>query len=378
MKIGIVCYPGYGGSGVVAAELGKALGQKGVEVHFICFERPFRLEGILPGVYYHEVEPVDYPLFKFPLYYLPLAGKIIEVVRTYQIDLIHTHYAIPHTVAALLAKEILSSEGKDLKVITTLHGTDVTLVGQRRELFDITRWSILKSDGVTAVSEYLKNVTCEIFAVSPKTVEVIYNFVDLDEYQPKKDESLKEKLGVSEKQKVITHISNFRPVKRALDVLVIFSIVQTEVDTVLVYVGEGPDTGRVLDEVQKRKLTNKVKFLGKMPKVRDVLSISDVLLITSETESFGLVALEAMAMEVPVVAYRVGGLPEVVVDGKTGYLVDYLDLEKAAEAVVKLFKEPWLKREFGRWGRIRAKERFCKEKQVLNYLKYYEKILKGL
>jgi len=378
MKIGIVSYPGYGGSGVVAAELGKALAMRGIEVHFICFERPFRLEGIRDGVYYHEVEPIDYPLFKFPLYYLPLAGKIIEVVRTYHLDLIHAHYAIPHTIAALTAQEILALEGKKIKVVTTLHGTDVTLVGQRREVFDLTRWSLKKSDGLTAVSMFLKDETCKIFNLPPEEIEVIYNFVDLNEYKPSDDLSLKFKLGIKDSQKIITHISNFRPVKRALDALRILESLLIEIDCVLLYVGEGPETGLVLNEVHNKKLNDKVKFLGKMPQVTDVLNISDVLLVTSETESFGLAALEAMAMEVPVVAFRVGGLPEVVRDGENGFLVEFGNIEKAALAVKSLILNLDLKKEFGKKARIKACKNFNLENQVIQYLNYYKKILKAI
>ncbi|GAV23081.1 N-acetyl-alpha-D-glucosaminyl L-malate synthase BshA [Carboxydothermus pertinax] len=377
MKVGIVCYPGYGGSGVVASELGKALATKGIEVHFICFERPFRLEGFEEGVYYHEVEPVDYPLFKLPLYYLPLAGKIIEVVRTYNLDLIHAHYAIPHTISALTAKEILAQEGKKIGVVTTLHGTDVTLVGQRRELYDITRWCLQKSDGLTAVSSFLKEETSNIFNLTPDAIEVIYNFIDLNEYRPEVvGQSLKLKLGIKKKQKVITHISNFRPVKRPMDVLKIFEKLLEKIDGVLLLVGEGPETGLILNEVQNKKLGGRVKFLGKLPKVKEVLNITDVLLITSETESFGLVALEAMAMEVPVVAYRVGGLPEVVINGENGFLVDFKNIDEAVAATEKLLLNPELKIKFGQKGRLRAKEKFNLEIQVNRYLNYYEKVLK--
>ena len=378
MKIGIISYPGYGGSGVVAAELGKALAMRGIEVHFICFERPFRLEGIRDGVYYHEVEPVDYPLFKFPLYYLPLAGKIIEVVRTYELDLIHAHYAIPHTIAALTAQEILAQEGKQIPVVTTLHGTDVTLVGQRQEVYDITRWCLKKSNGLTAVSNFLQKEACRIFNLPLDSIEVIYNFIDLGEYQKTTDKSLKSKLGIKNQQKIITHISNFRPVKRALDAFKIFKTVIKEIDCVLLYVGEGPETSLIIKEVQRNNLQDKVKFLGKLPKVQEVLNISDVVLITSEMESFGLVALEAMAMEVPLVAYRVGGIPEVLDDGENSFLVEFGDINGASYMVQKLLTNSDLKNDFGKKARIKAFKNFNLENQVIQYLNYYKKILKTI
>ncbi|WP_418792060.1 N-acetyl-alpha-D-glucosaminyl L-malate synthase BshA [Phosphitispora sp. TUW77] len=371
MRIGIVCYPTYGGSGVVATELGKALAQKGHEIHFISYDRPFKLDMFHDNIFYHEVEVLDYPLFKFPPYMIALASKIGEVARWANLDLVHVHYAIPHAVSALLARKLVTN--KYLPVVTTLHGTDITVVGHEPQFFDITKMSIEESDAVTAVSNSLKTETIELFNIS-KEIEVIYNFIDLEQYRRLAVPGLK--LKYSEPgEKILIHISNFRAVKRLKDVIDIFAQVNKKIPGRLLMVGDGPETQAAHKQVMTLGLGDRVHFLGKQEQVVELLSISDLCLLPSEKESFGLVALEAMACGVPVVASLEGGLPEVLKEGVTGFMLPVGEVELMALKAVEVLSSP------ERWGEMsenaqkHANDAFRMEKIRQQYEDIYMKVL---
>lgn len=376
MKIGMICYPSYGGSGVVATELGYALGEQGHEVHFISSARPFRLRRFHQNLFFHEVEDVSYPLFKYPPYTLLLANKIVEVVNYAGLDLLHVHYAIPHSISAYLAKQMLN---QPIPLVTTLHGTDVTLVGVYEEFFHLTRLALRVSDRLTAVSYALARDTVKVFGPLEKDIEVIPNFVDPNIYAPLR-------LDGDEKpccrdsfapngEKILTHISNFRAVKRVPDVVQIFAQVENSLPAILLLVGDGPEISKVEREVHELGLSGKVKFLGKQENVQEILQISDVFLLPSAQESFGLVALEAMACGVPVIASNAGGLPEVVQDGVTGYLFAVGDIEGMSEAVIRLLKNPMLHQQIARQAIASAGHRFPVEKAVGHYMHLYESLI---
>lgn len=371
MKIGITCYPTYGGSGIVATELGKELAEKGHEVHFISYALPLRLNRATPNIFFHEVEVTDYPLFDHPPYTLALATKMAEVAELHGLDLLHCHYAIPHSVSAFLAKSML--EPRRLPVVTTLHGTDITLVGADRSYLPITRFSIERSDGVTAVSHYLRQATCQTFGIC-SNVEVIHNFVNCDIYRssPRPDMRLRFAPG---DEKILIHLSNFRPVKRPCTVIEIFRRVQERLPAVLLMVGDGPERGRAEWLAHDYGLDERVRFLGKRDNIDELIGASDLLLLPSQNESFGLVALEAMACEVPVVVSKVGGLPEVVTDGREGFLVDPKDIDGMAQRSIEILSDDALRREMGRNGRQTAKARFCSDEIVRRYEDYYRKII---
>jgi len=371
MKIGITCYPTYGGSGIVATELGKELAEKGHEIHFISYALPLRLNRSTPNIHFHEVEVTNYPLFDHPPYTLALATKMAEVVELKKLDLLHCHYAIPHSVSAFLAKSMLHP--RKLPVVTTLHGTDITLVGADRSYLPITKFSIERSDGVTAVSNYLKQATFETFGVQNE-IEVIYNFVNCDIYRPTARPGLRDRFA-REDEKVLIHLSNFRPVKRPVDVVEIFRRVQRKVPSVLLMVGDGPERGGAEWLAHHYGLEDRVRFLGKRDNIEELIGAADLLLLPSETESFGLVALEAMACEVPVVVSKVGGLPEVVTDGEEGYLVEPHDIDGMAERALKILSDPQRRLEMGRRGRKTAQARFCASEIVKQYESFYERIL---
>lgn len=321
MKIGISCYPTYGGSGVLATELGKNLANHNHHVHFISYARPYKLTNFHPNIYYHEVNSNQYALFEFSLYTLALTSKMLDIYKLENLDILHVHYAIPHSISAYLAKQILKKENKKINIITTLHGTDITLVGQEPSFRPLVKFSIEESCGVTAVSEYLKQETIKNYSID-KDIKVIYNFVDTEVYNPKiRDLSLRKRFA-ADNEKIIIHISNFRPVKRTLDIIEIFNILQKKLPVKLLLVGDGPDYTKCEDLARKYNITDKVYFLGKQNAVAELIAISDVLLLPSQTESFGLAALEAMACGVPVVCSNVGGLPEVVQNGISGLLVE--------------------------------------------------------
>jgi L-malate glycosyltransferase len=371
VKIGITCYPTYGGSGIVATELGKELAERGHEIHFISYAPPLRLNRSTPNIYFHEVEVTTYPLFDHPPYTLALATKMVEVATLQALDLIHCHYAIPHSVSAFLAKSMLHP--RRLPVVTTLHGTDITLVGADRSYLPITRFSIEQSDGVTAVSRYLQQATVETFSIR-KEIEVIYNFVNCNLYKPLAKPELREQFAPSG-EKILIHLSNFRAVKRTTDVVEIFKHVQRELPAVLLMVGDGPERSQAEWLAHHCGIADKVRFVGKRDNIDELIGVADLLLLPSETESFGLVALEAMACEVPVVVSKVGGLPEVVTDGREGYLVEAHNIDGMTLRALEILYNDSLRREMGRRGRETAKTRFSADKIVKHYESYYQQIL---
>lgn len=373
MNIGITCYPTYGGSGVVATELGKALAAKGHKVHFVSYGVPMRLNHLRENIYYHEVEMSNYPLFEFPLYSLALSSKMIEVSEYEQIDLFHVHYAIPHSVSAYLAKQVLLENKRNLKVITTLHGTDITLVGLEPSFLPLVKFSIEKSDGVTAVSKFLKDKTITNYHINKK-IEVIPNFVDTEVYKPKEDCVFKSHFAPNG-EKVLVHISNFRPVKRVPDVIKIFYLVRKEIPAKLILAGDGPDRTECERLARELNIKDDVYFLGKQEAVVDILNASDLFIMPSQSESFGLSALEAMACGIPTITTSIGGLPELVVHNETGYIAEIGDIERMAKYAIDLLKNPNKYKKFSENARKRAVEFFNKEKIVKQYEDFYLRIL---
>ncbi len=372
MKIGIICYPSYGGSGVVATELGKQLAFRGHEVHFISYERPFKLDLFHENIFFHEVDVVDYPLFKFPPYSMALASKICEVAKWAGLDILHVHYAIPHAISAYLAKQMLQGQ-MNLPVVTTLHGTDITVVGLEKQFYDITRFSIVSSDGVTAVSNSLKEETLSIFKLE-REIEVIYNFIDPEEYKRISCPSLRNRFANND-EKILIHISNFRPVKRLKDVVDIFARIKEEVPCKLLLVGDGPEGSAAHQYLEKLGLLNDTFFLGKQERVIELLSVSDLCLLPSEKESFGLVALEAMACQVPVIGSKAGGLPEVVSDGKTGILEEVGETPNMANRAIRLLKNNQRYNQTANECRKQAIEKFAVKDMVMTYENFYKKFL---
>jgi L-malate glycosyltransferase len=371
MRIGITCYPTYGGSGIVATELGKELAARGHEIHFISYAPPLRMNRTDPDIHFHEVEVTTYPLFDHPPYTLALATKMAEVAEQEKLDLLHCHYAIPHSVSAFLAKSMLHP--RRLPVVTTLHGTDITLVGADRSYLPITRFSIEKSDGVTAVSQYLREATLRTFGIR-KPIEVIYNFVNCDMYKPARSSELRDRYAPGG-EKILIHLSNFRPVKRPKDVVEIFARVQAQIPAVLLMVGDGPERSCAEWIARSKGIEKKVHFLGKRSNIEELIASADLLLLPSENESFGLVALEAMACEVPVVVSEVGGLPEVITDGNEGYLVKTGEVERMSQCALQVLSDERARREMGRRARASARSRFCSTKIIPQYEAYYRAIL---
>jgi N-acetyl-alpha-D-glucosaminyl L-malate synthase BshA len=371
MNIGITCYPTYGGSGIVASELGMELARRGHTVHFICRSLPTRLTELSDRIQFHEVEMLDYPLFEHLPYDLALATKQAEVARETGLDLLHVHYAIPHSISAFLAREMLKPE-HPLPIITTLHGTDITLVGRDRSYLPITRFGIQRSDGVTAVSEQLRRATCETFGVCQ--IRVIPNFINEHLYA-RQSNAAKRACLAPHGELIIMHVSNFRPPKRAPDCVEIFARVRETVNARLVMVGDGPDRAQAEWLARTRGVAEFVHFVGKQPDMPACLSLADLFLLPSEMESFGLAALEAMACEVPVVASRVGGLPEVVDDGVTGYLIELGDLKTMAETTIRLLRDDEFRQAMGQRARAVAIERFSSEKVVPLYEAFYREVL---
>jgi L-malate glycosyltransferase len=373
VKIGITCYPTYGGSGVVASELGKELADRGHEIHFISYALPMRLNAVRENIQFHEVEVTNYPLFDHPPYALALATKMAEIAEIHNLDLLHCHYAIPHSVSAFLAKSMLLP--RRLPVVTTLHGTDITLVGSDRSYLPITRFSINQSDGVTAVSNYLKEATINVIGAR-NDIEVIYNFVNCDTYKPSMNRKLRDSFA-PEGENILIHVSNFRAVKRPADVVYIFARVLEKAPAVLLMVGDGPERSKAEWSARQAGIERNVHFLGKQQNIEELIGISDLLLLPSENESFGLVALEAMACEVPVVASRVGGLPEVIADGIEGFLVDPKDIGKMADRSVAILTNSSVRREMGKRAREKAHARFCSNKIIALYENYYRKVIEN-
>ena len=335
MRIGITCYPTYGGSGAVATELGIALAERGHEVHFITYQQPFRLPSFLPRIYFHEVDVGRYPLFEYPPYDLALAVRMHEVVLSRHLDVLHCHYAIPHATSAWIAREMLREGGNDVKVVTTLHGTDITIVGQDPSYQPITKFSIEKSDRITAVSNHLRNETIRAFGCTACDVQVIHNFVDPSVYDRARYPDVFREQGL-DGRRVLMHVSNFRPVKRVVDVVRIFARVTREIPSLLMMVGDGPDRVQAEEEARRLGVEDSVSFLGKIEAVAPLLAGAHLFLLPSQSESFGLSALEALASGVPVVASRTGGLPEVVEDGTTGVLCAIGDVEGMARASIDI------------------------------------------
>lgn len=370
MKIGITCYPTYGGSGAVATELGIALAARGHEVHFITYRQPFRLPSFLPRVFFHEVDVGRYPLFEYPPYDLALAARMHEVVHTHELELLHCHYALPHATSAWIAREMLRQGGGDVAVITTLHGTDITIVGQDPSFQSIIRFSIEKSDRITAVSEFLKNETFHAFGCAGCQVEVIHNFVDPVVYDRARYKPvLREQFGNG--TKILMHVSNFRAVKRVEDVVRIFARVQHDVPSVLVMVGDGPERAIAEEEARLLGVADAVHFLGRIDLVAPLLAGADLFLLPSRSESFGLSALEALATGVPVIATNAGGLPEVVRDGETGVLCGVGDVEGMAAAAVRLLRDDSAWNLMSAEGARDARDRFAVEPIVSRYEELY-------
>jgi N-acetyl-alpha-D-glucosaminyl L-malate synthase BshA len=377
MKIGITCYPTYGGSGVVATELGIELAQREHQVHFISYKQPIRLNVDLPNIHFHEVDVSNYPLFEYPPYDLALATRMAEVAENYDLDLLHVHYAIPHSVSALLARQMmckLSGGKRRLPFVTTLHGTDITLVGADRSYLPITRFSIEESDGVTAISNYLQKRTVDEFAIE-RPIKVIHNFVNCDLYR-RDPEIVRHRADYAEPgERLLVHLSNFRPVKRVPDVIEIFDRVQKEVPARLMLIGDGPDRPSAEWLVRRKAIQDRVHFLGKQDRIYEKLAITDLMLLPSQLESFGLAALEAMACEVPTVATRVGGIPEVIDNDVTGLLGEVGDVDGMARLAVSVLSEEKRLRQMGKRARIAAQKRFCSTSIIPQYENYYREVL---
>ena len=369
MKIGIVCYPTYGGSGVVATELGIELSKKGHEIHFITYSQPVRLDALSSNLHYHEVNVPDYPLFKYEPYELALSSKLYDVVYKHKIDVLHVHYAIPHAYAAYMAKKILFENGYKIPIVTTLHGTDITLVGNHPFYKPAVTFSINKSDIVTCVSKSLMEDTREFFGIK-RDIKVIPNFIDIDKYEKK--HNISEKNVISEgDEKIIVHISNFRPLKRIIDVLKIFEKVNSEISSKLIMVGDGPEKKKAKDYLRKNNLKNRVIFLGKTNEVDEILCSSDLFLLPSEKESFGLAALEAMALKVPVISTNIGGLSELNINGNSGYTSDIGDIDSMASNAIKILSDKSLKKKY----RSQAFEN-AKKYDIKKIIPLYESVYK--
>jgi len=370
LRIGMTCYPTLGGSGVVATELGKLLAERGHEVHFITHNMPFRLGQFQKNIYYHEVEVNDYFVFRYPPYDLSLASKQAQVAKMQKLDILHVHYAVPHAICAILAKRMV---GSHLKVVTTLHGTDITVLGHDESLSDLIRLAINESDAVTAVSDDLIRETKELLKIE-RPIERVYNFVDKRVYFPRDASALRADFAEPH-EKILIHVSNFRPVKRVCDVIDIFARVNAALPSRLLLVGEGPELPKICNKVGELGLTDRVYFLGKQNEVAHVLPAADLMLLTSEKESFGLVALEAMACGVPTVATDAGGLPEVIAHGETGFLAPVGDVERMAQHALNLLLDERLYREFSAACVKRARNVFCHDSIADQYEAIYWKVL---
>jgi L-malate glycosyltransferase len=372
MRIGITCYPTYGGSGIVATELGLELAARGHDIHFITYSNPIRLDPALPRIHYHEVEVSNYPLFQYPPYCLALASRMADVAESYQLDLLHVHYAIPHSISALLARQMTEARRR-LPFITTLHGTDITLVGTDRSYFGITKFSIEQSDGITSISHDLRRDTVEIFGVENE-IRVIHNFVNCDTYKPDPERRGIEAFAPNGEMLLI-HLSNFRPVKRVLDCIRIFAEVRKHANVRLLMVGDGPDRGPAEHLAWSLGVKDYVDFLGKQNQVERLIRLAHVILMPSEMESFGLAALEAMACGVPAVATRVGGVPELITDGEDGFLEAPGDVTRLAERATQLVTDSALHARMAAAARKTATSRFCTEKIIPRYEDYYQQVL---
>lgn len=375
MKIGVVCYPTFGGSGVVATELGIELSKKGHEVHFITYSQPVRLDALSSNLHYHEVNVPDYPLFKYEPYELALSSKLFDVISKHKIDVLHVHYAIPHAYAAYMAKKILKENGYNIPIITTLHGTDITLVGNNPFYKPAVTFSINKSDIVTCVSKSLMEDTREFFGIK-REIKVIPNFIDIDKYA-KKHNLCQGNMLAQDDEKIIVHVSNFRPLKRIIDVLKIFEKINQKINSKLIMVGDGPDKKKAKDFLRKNNLKNKVIFLGKTSEVDEILCSSDLFLLPSEKESFGLAALEAMAFGVPVISSNAGGISEVNTHGVSGFLSDVGNVDEMGRNAVAILKDPTILDKYKSQAKKEAL-RFDTKNIVPLYESVYETALRGL
>jgi len=375
MKIGITCYPTYGGSGVVATELGIELAARGHEVHFITYSQPFRLTGRDNLIRYHEVPVSNYPLFEFPPYDLALASRMAEVAEYYSLDLLHVHYAIPHSVSALLARQMLAAKGRHLPFVTTLHGTDITLVGLDSSYLPITRFAIDQSNGVTAISDYLRQRTAESFDVH-NPIEVIHNFVNCDVYRADRERiaTMRPRFAAPHEH-LLVHLSNFRPVKRVVDVVNVFGRIAEQLPARLIMIGDGPERSAAEWQATRLGVQDRIHFLGKQDNVQDLLPLADLMLMPSEMESFGLAALEAMACRVPAIATRIGGVPELIQDGVNGLLFSVGDIDAMSTAAISLLRDKDRHLAMASAARKTAQDRFCSTKIIPIYEKYYERVL---
>lgn len=372
MNIGIVCYPTYGGSGVVATELGKSLAQKGHTIHFITYNRPIRLDLFSENILYHEVRTKDYPLFDFVPYESALASMMVDVARYHKLDLFHVHYAIPHASVAYLAKQILKGYDMDIPVITTLHGTDITLVGRNQSYEPVVRFSIDQSDGVTAVSKFLRQATHENFQLK-KDIEVIYNFVDTERFKPQNKDHFR-KMVANGGEKVLLHTSNFRKVKRVQDVILTFEKVRKHMPARLLMIGDGPERGPAEELCRELDLCDDIIFLGSQNAVEEIYAIGDLFLMPSGSESFGLSALEAMACGVPIIASNAGGLPELVINGKTGYCSPIGHIEEMGKNAIYILEDQARWKEFSKNAYEHAIS-FSQELIIPAYEEYYQEII---
>jgi len=373
MRIGIVCYPTFGGSGVLATELGKALAQKGHQVHFITYQQPVRLNGFIPNIFYHEVHVPTYPLFDYPPYETALASTMVDVIKNHDLDLLHVHYAIPHASAAYMAKQILKKEKKNIPVITTLHGTDITLVGRDKTYAPVVTFSINESDAITAVSKNLRDETYKHFDIK-KEIEVIFNFVDVSRFNRKHIDAFKKTIA-PHGERVLMHASNFRKLKRVPDVIRIFKEVNDKIPSRLMLIGDGPERPVAEDLCRELKLDNEVSFVGKQEQMEDILAIADLFLLPSDYESFGLAALEAMAAGVPVVTSNAGGLPEINIPGETGYLADPGDAKTMGQQAIKILRDDKTLARFKKNAASYAKN-FDIHQVVPQYERLYKRFLK--
>jgi L-malate glycosyltransferase len=375
MKIGITCYPTYGGSGVVATELGIELAARGHDIHFITYSQPFRLTGREANIHFHEVAVTNYPLFEHPPYDLALATRMAEVAQFYSLDLLHVHYAIPHSVSALLARQMLASRGHHLPFITTLHGTDITLVGLDRSYLPITRFGIEQSDGVTAISSYLRDRTRVAFGITSE-IEVIRNFVNCDVYvrNPALVDTMRGRYAAPG-ERLLVHLSNFRPVKRIRDVVEVFARVAREVPARLMLIGDGPDRSVAEYLAREHNIQDRVHFIGKQDNVNELLPLADLMLMPSEMESFGLAALEAMACGVPTIATDVGGVSELIDDGRNGLLFGVGDVDSMAVAAIALLRDETRLRQMSEAGRKTAQDHFCASRVIPLYEEYYDRVV---
>jgi L-malate glycosyltransferase len=370
-KIGITCYPTVGGSGIIATELGMLLAEQGNEIHFITSGLPFRLNRVYPNIYYHEVEVSHYPVFQYPPYDLALATKMAEVIDREELDILHVHYALPHAVCAILARDMAK---RDVKIVTTLHGTDITVLGIDNTFKQMIKYGIEKSDAVTAVSMDLVRQTKSMIETD-KDIQVIYNFVNEEEYYKKDLYHIKEQYGIGEDEKVVIHISNFRKVKRLEDIVGTFNLIRDKIKAKLLLVGDGPEYSNTFNLVDKLGLQNDVLFLGKQKNISDLLSIADLNLLMSEKESFGLVLLEGMACEVPCIGTNVGGIPEVIVHEKTGFIVDLGEIDKAAKYGIRILSDKHMQGTFSKNAQRHVKENFHSSIILKQYIDLYDNVL---